>query len=1001
MLKIIHLSDMHISSNEDPNQTRLREELIKSVKSYGKGTDAIVFTGDLVDRYDITAFKKGKDFLENLMKELELPMDKLVVVPGNHDMKRDATVERILGDCKFKNDKECEERWEYLKSRMDEFCNFIQKLHGTGNQDNFYGYGIKTLEIRGKRIVFNMLNSAWANQGKQDYGNLVIGRWQLEHNCKNINEIRAKKDFVITMMHHPLIWLKNEEKEMLQDYMLSEDKFNSNVLLHGHIHKAEMSAEENPRGKILSLVSGIGYPKSEERVAGQPKVSECKYAIYDIDEESGYIDCFCLTSTDSTKFVPDLSLYNGSTDGHYSMSWKRQLQTKNRESLTQLDLDPVPVTSCWIGRKEELELISKNGINVIAISGVGGQGKTALAAEFYRRDIEKIYGYDKHIWVDCRELQDTMHTKLLQLLEAITGGKESVNMYQDEQLRDTIKRFNQYAKKENLLVIFDNVDAYVNLESEELTNELRELVDSILTQQNNSLLILTCRMPIYDSRANFRAIKLDGLNELDGISYFQMRGVKVEDEEDIVACKKIIRITKGHPWWIGLIVGQIIAEKTSPKEYLEDNSEGILANGSQVKQYFSSIWENLGQNNQGENAQKIVRCLAESTRPLSLDDISSLLIINYNQTKKAVKLLKSISLLIEHDNKKEMCKKFQIHPLAREFVHEIYSVEEQRPYLHLLLIMFVGSKVYESVFQKDEKQNSNRGFYCNAQNLTDAIETCLNSRNSAEALKLMSYAFLTLCDEGCHALYLQLSERILNDIDWEKEEVTLIKDRAYFLSNFIDMLAFQEHKHDKVLSLIHKYEQFCEQNTLPYSGFLITKAEVMWTLGRYEEAYAAIYEYEKMKEKNSDVWLKYKSTNLYGMILRDMGRIDEALEVFESDYDSSEVRGNVARCYILKRDIPKAIERMQQCISELNNQNTFDSWINKGYAYFWIAEIYEQMGELEKAKIFLTMCLEIWKEYAPIQMSLTNNLFKRLESIEVDVLPGLADDMVQKFMEIK
>lgn len=70
------------------------------------------------------------------------------------------------------------------------------------------------------------------------------------------------------------------------------------------------------------------------------------------------------------------------------------------------------------------------------------------------------------------------------------------------------------------------------------------------------------------------------------------------------------------------------------------------------------------------------------------------------------------------------------------------------------------------------------------------------------------------------------------------------------------------------------------------------------------------------------------------------------------------------------------------------------------YAYFWIAEIYEQTGELEKSKVFITMCLEIWKEYAPMLMSLTNDLLNKLESIEVDMYPGRADDMVREFMEI-
>lgn len=316
-----------------------------------------------------------------------------------------------------------------------------------------------------------------------------------------------------------LSWFHEEDEKMLKDYLINEDKLGSPVVLHGHIHDAVMQAEEYPTGKILSLISGIGYPEGDKRVAGQPKISSCRFSIYNMDLERKKVECFCLVSLEDGQFVPENRLYGGSQDGCYIMWWDKKQEFREPERK-YIDLDPIPVIKCWSGRKEELELFSKGDANVIAISGVGGQGKTALAAEFMRRDAESEGFFEQRVWVDCRELQDTMHAKLLKILELLTNGEESENRYKDEQLKDTIKRFLRYIQWHKTIVVFDNIDAYVTFDSEELTGELKDIVDGVLMQQTDSLIILTCRTSIYDSNAGFRSMCLDGLKEPDGITYF-------------------------------------------------------------------------------------------------------------------------------------------------------------------------------------------------------------------------------------------------------------------------------------------------------------------------------------------------------------------------------------------------------------------------------------------------------------------------------------------------
>lgn len=980
--KILHLSDLHISTKEDTNHQMVRNELINYIKEKISGLDAIVFTGDVIDRYDTDAFELAAKFFFDLFKAAKIDKEHAVFVPGNHDFERSSLIQQTLSSNLINSDNFDKADWKYIIPRIEAYAQFINKLTDNTQEEISYGYGVKVLEKDGYSVCFNLLNSAWNSCSNDDYDNLIIGRWQLEHNRKLISQCKEKRE-VITLMHHPLTWLREEDCNMVKDYMKNKNKFGSPILLHGHIHDVKIETEKDPSGGFVSLVSGIGYPKAEERESGQPKVSDCRFCVYDIDFTKKKVNIFCATTTKNGTFVPDTKLYNGSENGCYTISWETNMDITETNDSNEIyfELDPMPVTACWTGRKDELEIFEKPDTNVVAISGVGGQGKTALAAEFMKRNSEKSK-FDKKIWVDCRELQDTMHVKLLKLLECITNGIETEVLYKDEQLKDTIDRFIKHIQNNNVLLVFDNVDAYVNLENTELTGELNTIVEMALTRKNNSLIVLTCRIAIFDSRANFRPIKLDGLKEPEAIDYFKCRGIKLKEDADIDACKNIIRITKGHPWWIGLICGQMLAEDSTPSNYLKMYQDGILARDSQLEQYFGTIWEKLGESNKGNLAHEVLRYLVEASKPLTVSDLCSLINNQYNQTNRVIKKLIKWSLLIEHDEKDETEKSFQVHPLVREFVHKKYTTDLQKPFVHKILQLFIGTRIYNIVFQ-EKSINQKIAMQCSTEDIIDSLETCLNSRNEAEALKLLVYSYGNLCDDGRHAAFLSLGGRILDAIDWKKEEIATVKDRAYFLEFYIDLLCMQEQSQNRALSYLNTYEQCCEKNTIPYSGYLITKATIMWRTGKYHEAYIAITEFQKMKEKHSDLWEFEDTVNMYGMILRDMGKIKNAIKVFENDSNSIVGKGNIARCYQKDKRYDEALEKLRECLAGLMKNTDLESNINKGYAFLWIAEIYYEMRNYKKANIFLVFCQDIWKEFAPGLLQKTQDLFNKITQLKL------------------
>ena len=516
---------------------------------------------------------------------------------------------------------------------------------------------------------------------------------------------------------------------------------------------------------------------------------------------------------------------------------------------------------------------------------------------------------------------------------------------------------------------------------------MSSFIEVALTQQHSSLLILTCRVPIYDSRANFRTIKLDGLKEPEGINFLQNRGVRIEGVEDENACKQIIRITKGHPWWLGLIAGQMVSMNTSPREYLEENRDGILARDSQVESFFGAIWGKLNTST-GRNAQNIVRYLAETTRPLSVEALTILLNENFKNTNNAVKLLTKLNLLIAHDESQLQGKSFQVHPLVREFIHKNYDKTIQKPFVDKLVELIIGRKLYTIIFVNESfDSGESRGQY-NPRDIIDSIETCLTSRNDADALTILSSTFDLLVNDGYHAEFLSLSERILNSVDWKKEEIGTSKDRAKLVSQYLDLLALQEQSKSKVEFTLANYENVCEKNTIPYSGFLGTKANILWRCGNYTEAWSALLEYEKIYEKTKESWDFSDMKNLKGMLLRETGKIEDALEVFDKNAESSAKYGNIAKCHQINGQYDLALQNLRICLRKLLNRDSlFTDQVNLGYAYLWIAQIYYDLKENTKAKNFLLLCQENWKEYAPGLLPNTNELLEKLDEVKLQFEP--------------
>jgi tetratricopeptide (TPR) repeat protein len=981
--------------DQQPEYDRVRNNLIEDLRTIVKNNslslDSIAVTGDIVDRGGGQKhFGTASEFFKKLTTTLGIDANSIAIVPGNHDIPR----RQIVTECAAKYDvdhfsnlnrQQFEEDWEALNLRFNSYYSFVNELVPDYCKFN-YGAGIRHYNTsNGIKVQFILLNSVWLTSGTTDYGRIGVGKWQLESlkECQDPTDI---PDITVALMHHPVQWLSEQDRNTTLAFLRDKSFLGANVLLHGHIHDGGIDLSTDPDSCLLSLVSGIGYP-AEKDIS---KPSHCRYALYNFNLDAGMVDIWLRCTSSEGTFAADTLLYKAAKEnGRLQIPFKDTeiiQDSSTQDKTVYFEVDPIPIVSDWVGRSEQIDLLFSPKIKIASITGVGGQGKTALAAEFLRRSTRRGNPeYSRGFWVNCRELPESLHIKIIQLLEALSGGKESANLYRDEKLEDTIKRFLRHLQSQRLLIVFDNVDAYVDGDTESPKWELKPIVEMIINNQHSSLVIITCRPPLNDSSAAFRHIQLPGLSIPEGVALFRKRGIELINNNDSAYCEKLVELTGGHPWWLGLIAGQIQSGHDSVKSCVEKFSAGNVTPKGRIQKYLENVWSILN-----KDKRKLLRHLVESARPLNVAEIGKALDgMGPEKIKQEVRRLIKFGLMEPHENSS-----YYVHPLIREFVHENFSAAEQRKYVFKILRVFLPSEIVNAMLQNPKGLGSLSTIPKTIPDTVDSIETCLTSRNPEEALALLT-RFQAILIEGCqNHIFTSLACRVLDAIDWKQTQLLSQSAGVKLLQNNIGLLCAlgDNEKAEYYLSL---YATFVETNTPAYLGYYLTKADMLWSQGNFDKAKEALKEFDAIEKQTSiKAWANQGIDNLRGLILRDSGNVGDALHLFLSDSknesdpnqaSSASCDGNIARCYQKLTRYPDAEVLLRSSLGKLKSDNSNGSRRNIGYAYQWIAELYIAKNDFPKAKAFVLLARLAWEECAPGLLWRLENAESPLGSVEMNI----------------
>jgi len=273
-VRLLHLSDLHFRAGHaweaEPALRGLAEHVRKD-SAAGLEPDLVVITGDLGfsgtrEDYDLAGEWLARVLWPALTPDPARPLscDRLLLVPGNHDVDR-TLVSRPIRDT----------QQSLLGAGATDLQDAVAEVLGDQQEQarlirrhlawlDFYGDWLglapdaartrpwwqRHIEIGGQRLHLAGLDSAWMAGSDDDRGRLLLGRYQLNQvidtpECQDAN-------WRLALLHHPWDYLADatEAREVLH--------LHRDLILHGHSQVPESRHLDGPdrRRTCVELAAG-------------------------------------------------------------------------------------------------------------------------------------------------------------------------------------------------------------------------------------------------------------------------------------------------------------------------------------------------------------------------------------------------------------------------------------------------------------------------------------------------------------------------------------------------------------------------------------------------------------------------------------------------------------------------------------------------------------------------------------------------------------------------
>ncbi len=256
--KWLHISDLHSLSLGIKTKI-MQDALLDEIQYIKQNSDFtfILITGDISDKN--TGYTEAKALIQKIANKASVPIDKIFIVPGNHDIDRNVPEKRI--DI-------CNELWNIsiLDSKEDYYINKLI----LGQKDFYYAYNdilgrtypdkIHFLKIIDEKIAIIHINTAWmCCDSDNETGKLHIGLNTL-NNILNDDEIK-NIPIKIAIGHHRFSDFNKTVENHLRTMLKTSD---IDLYLGGHCHESSIIYDPSINTEFCSCrqarAEDIDYP---------------------------------------------------------------------------------------------------------------------------------------------------------------------------------------------------------------------------------------------------------------------------------------------------------------------------------------------------------------------------------------------------------------------------------------------------------------------------------------------------------------------------------------------------------------------------------------------------------------------------------------------------------------------------------------------------------------------------------------------------------------------
>lgn len=618
--------------------------------------------------------------------------------------------------------------------------------------------------------------------------------------------------------------------------------------------------------------------------------------------------------------------------------------------------DSIPSVTDLVGRDEELARLSDSQNRLVAIGGIGGQGKSSLAA-LYALTCRKQADYEFVEWRDCREQNDTLHTILIKTAQSLMGNATSIDTLKELSIDKLAQELSAYFSLKRGILVFDNVDHYVDLHTGSPLGPLKALLDSIQPVLLKTQLVFTARPLLKFESANADSIMLRGLADQDARALFEQKSSSVISDSDFEVLRDV---TEGHPLWILLIASRCRHQKVTAKFVLDEISSG---KGALPERTILSIWNTLN-----DKQKAVLRTLAELERPLPESEVSEIdFELNFNQFTKALRIVKGLGLveLREQEGGGEI---LDLHPLIRQYIRRNFPRLEREKYISkIILALDRRLSALRAIFKTN--------FPIAVLDVwTHKVDLSLNGGKTEQAIDSLVEVYSALVQNGLVEEFVRLSIRVFEQIDW----ATICATSTNFSKMWTEAIKGLSELGDfqRADIYIRRYAESIEGTGPQFINLCNTRCYRYWFEGDFEQA--IFYGEKGMAIKNaSQVDTAFDCAHNLALAWRDHGRIDEALLYFLGQSNESDVLdpknidshrngayyGNIGRCYYFRGDIPSALICYRKSAQLLERSG--DEILNRGYIRQWVGQALQKLGYLEESLVFLRAAHAIWNGFIP------------------------------------